>query len=72
MVDKLSQNYKIEVIDGKSTVGKAKLVVNVNNVDTIYGTQFDKDKYGYVFDENFGLVNNDNEETITRRSWHYR
>ena len=64
VVDKLSQNYKIEVIDGKSTVGKAKLVVNVNNVDTIYGTQFDKDKYGYVFDENFGLVNNDNEETI--------
>lgn len=58
----LSTNYEIvTTATGKSTVNKADLIININDVETTYGTAFDESKYSYGFGNNGanGLVNGD-------------
>lgn len=58
----LSTNYEIVTTGtGKSTVNKADLIININDVETTYGTAFDESKYSYGFGNNGanGLVNGD-------------
>ena len=51
------KNYNIiEVNEGKATVEKADLSINIKDAFTDYGTAFDESKYGYDFDK---LVNGD-------------
>ncbi|WP_304280044.1 hypothetical protein, partial [Phascolarctobacterium succinatutens] len=58
----LDKNYKLVVAaNGKSTVEKAKLVVNLNDITRIYGNLDAKDySNAYTFGANAGLVNGDN------------
>lgn len=63
----LSTNYEIVTTGtGKSTVNKADLIININDVETTYGTAFDESKYGYGFGNNGanGLVNGDVLEDV--------
>lgn len=63
----LSTNYEIVTTGtGKSTVNKADLIININDVETTYGTAFDESKYGYGFGNNGanGLVNGDALEDV--------
>ena len=60
-VDNLSTNYNVTVNAGKSTVEKANLVVNLNDITRIYGNLDAKDySNAYTFGANAGLVNGDN------------
>ena len=60
-VDNLNTNYVVTVNAGKSTVEKAKLVVNLNDITRIYGNLEAKDySKAFTFGENAGLVNGDN------------
>lgn len=73
--EKLNQNYDIVVNNsandnnvgtGNSYVNKADLIININDVETTYGTAFDESKYGYGFGNNGanGLVNGDVLEDV--------
>lgn len=73
--EKLNQNYDIVVNNsandnnvgtGNSYVNKADLIININDVETTYGTAFDESKYGYGFGNNgVGiLVNGDVLEDV--------
>lgn len=73
--EKLNQNYDIVVNNsandnnvgtGNSYVNKADLIININDVETTYGTAFDESKYGYGFGDNGanGLVNGDVLEDV--------
>ena len=73
--EKLNQNYDIVVNNsandnnvgtGNSYVNKADLIININDVETTYGTAFDESKYGYGFGNNGanGLVNGDALEDV--------
>ncbi len=58
----LGKNYNLVVNgNGKSTVKKANLVVNLNDITRVYGN-LDAKNYSnaYTFDANAGLVNGDN------------
>ena len=57
----LGKNYNLVVKgNGKSTVEKAKLVVNLNDITRVYGNLDAKDySNAYTFGENAGLVNGD-------------
>lgn len=56
---KTLDNYNIKVVNpGKSTVEKAKLTLNVGNVETTYGTAFDPKTYSYT------LAGNTNGDTV--------
>ena len=60
-VDNLNTNYDVTVNAGKSTVEKAKLVVNLNDITRVYGNLEAKDySNAFTFGENAGLVNGDN------------
>ena len=60
-VDNLNTNYDVTVNAGKSTVEKAKLVVNLNDITRVYGNLDAKDySNAYTFGANAGLVNGDN------------
>ena len=60
-VDNLDTNYNVTVKAGKSTVEKAKLVVNLNDITRIYGNLDAKDySNAFTFGANAGLVNGDN------------
>ena len=60
-VDNLNTNYNVTVNAGKSTVEKANLVVNLNDITRIYGNLDAKDySNAYTFGANAGLVNGDN------------
>ena len=54
---------------GTSTVEKADLVINVNDVKTVYGTKFEEDQYGYEFGSGSGLVNGDEENILGELSY---
>ena len=58
----LGKNYNLVVTaNGKSTVEKAKLVVNLNDITRMYGNLDAKDyNKAFTFGENAGLVNGDN------------
>ena len=58
----LDKNYNLVVTaNGKSTVEKAKLVVNLNDITRVYGNLDAKDySNAFTFDANAGLVNGDN------------
>lgn len=56
---KTLDNYNIKVVNpGNSTVEKAKLTLNVGNVETTYGTSFDPKTYSYT------LAGNTNGDTV--------
>ncbi|WP_304263594.1 hypothetical protein, partial [Phascolarctobacterium succinatutens] len=60
-VDNLNTNYNVTVNAGKSDVTKANLVVNLKDINRIYGNLDAKDySNAYTFGENAGLVNGDN------------
>ena len=60
-VDNLNTNYTVQINAGKSTVEKANLVVNLKDINRIYGNLEAKDySNAYTFGENAGLVNGDN------------
>ena len=58
----LDKNYNLVVTaNGKSTVEKANLVVNLNDITRVYGNLDAKDySNAYTFGANAGLVNGDN------------
>ena len=58
----LGKNYNLVVTaNGKSTVEKANLVVNLNDITRVYGNLDAKDySNAYTFGANAGLVNGDN------------
>ena len=59
-VDNLNTNYDVTVNAGKSTVEKAKLVVNLNDITRVYGNLDAKDySKAFTFGANAGLVNGD-------------
>ena len=59
-VENLNTNYNVTVNAGKSTVEKAKLVVNLNDITRIYGNLDVKDySNAFTFGANAGLVNGD-------------
>ena len=59
---KTLDNYNIKVVNpGTSTVKKAKLTLTVGDVNTVYGTGFDKTKYTYTIS---GNANGDTDETL--------
>ena len=59
-VDNLNQNYTVQINAGKSDVTKANLVVNLKDINRIYGNLEAKDySNAYTFGENAGLVNGD-------------
>ena len=59
-VDNLNTNYAVTVNAGKSDVTKANLVVNLNDINRIYGNLEAKDySNAYTFGANAGLVNGD-------------
>lgn len=69
--DKLQQNYKIVVNNstsndntgtGNSIINKADLSITINNVNTVYGTAFKEEDYGYSLD---GLVNGDKFNNVS-------
>ena len=57
-------NYEITINDGEVTMGKAQLVVDINNVDMTYGDKEStiSNQYGYTV--NNGLVNEDNLKDV--------
>lgn len=58
------QNYNItSVAKGTATVNKADLTIVVGNVETTYGTAFDKEKYGYTFGQD-EVVNGDTADSL--------
>lgn len=61
----LNTNYNIIVDEntGKSKVNKADLTVTIGDVETTYGTAFDKGSYGYTFGEG-DVVNNDTVDSL--------
>ena len=60
-VDNLNTNYNVQINAGKSDVTKANLVVNLKDINRIYGNLEAKDyNKAYTFGENAGLVNGDN------------
>ena len=59
-VDNLNTNYDVTVNAGKSTVEKANLVVNLNDITRVYGNLDAKDySKAFTFGANAGLVNGD-------------
>ena len=55
-------NYYIDGnASGTINVTKANLTVDINDVDTIYGTAFDETKYGYGIS---GITNSDKEDSL--------
>ena len=59
-VENLNTNYNVTVNAGKSDVTKANLVVNLKDINRIYGNLEAKDySNAYTFGENAGLVNGD-------------
>nr|WP_304084271.1 filamentous hemagglutinin N-terminal domain-containing protein [Mitsuokella multacida] len=60
------KNYDTEVLAGNAKVEKANLVVNVGNAETVYGTPFDENEYGYAYSTETGkkLVNGDTKESL--------
>lgn len=61
----LNTNYNIIVDEntGKSKVNKADLTITIVDVETTYGTAFDKGSYGYTFGEG-DIVNNDTVDSL--------
>lgn len=61
----LNTNYNIIVDEntGKSKVNKADLTITIGDVETTYGTAFDKGSYGYTFGEG-DIVNNDTVDSL--------
>ena len=57
-------NYEVTINDGEVTMGKAQLVVDINNVDMTYGDKEStiSNQYGYTV--NNGLVNEDSLEDV--------
>ena len=57
-------NYEITINDGEVTMGKAQLVVDINNVDMTYGDKEStiSNQYGYTV--NNGLVNEDSLKDV--------
>ena len=57
-------NYEITINDGEVTMGKAQLVVDINNVDMTYGDKEStiSNQYGYTV--NNGLVNGDSLKDV--------
>ena len=66
--DKLKQNYKLVVDDGKSEVTKANLVVNLKDITRVYGN-LDAKNYSkeFTYGENAGLVNGDSGLVINAK-----
>ena len=54
-------DYTVHITNGKSTVNKAKLTLTVGDVNTVYGTGFDKSQYTYTIS---GNANGDTDETL--------
>ena len=69
-----SKNYNIQRVRnenknwGNIYVDPAKLVINVGNAETVYGTKFDESQYDYAYSTNKGesLVNGDTKESLLK------
>mgnify|MGYP001171193059 CR=1 FL=1 len=67
-----SKNYNIQRVRNKNKnwgniyVDPAKLVINVGNAETVYGTKFDTSQYDYAYSINKGesLVNGDTKDSL--------
>lgn len=67
--DELAKNYQfdisgattLQIYDGKSTVNKANLIINVGDAETTYGTAFEESQYSHGFE---GITNGDTEDAI--------
>ena len=67
-----SKNYNIQRVRNKNKnwgniyVDPAKLVINVGNAETVYGTKFDTSQYDYAYSTNKGesLVNGDTKDSL--------
>ncbi|MBM6651836.1 hypothetical protein, partial [Megamonas funiformis] len=72
--DTINNNYNIKVNNGKSTVKKADLVIDLNDVEHTYGTPnlndygINKDKISWVNGDNYNsdnfIVGNVNDEAL--------
>lgn len=64
--DKTLTNYTVIVDDAKSTVGKADIALQLNDVSTTYGKSFDEKTYGYNQDTNYlkGILKNGDDASI--------
>ena len=64
-VENLNTNYNVQINAGKSDVTKANLVVNLKDINRIYGNLEAKDySNAFTFGNNAGLVNGDNGRVI--------
>ena len=69
-----SKNYNIQRVRnenknwGNIYVDPARLVINVGNAETVYGTKFDESQYDYAYSTNKGesLVNGDTKESLLK------
>ena len=59
-------NYTVIVDDAKSTVGKADIALQLNDVSTTYGKSFDEKIYGYNQDTNYlkGILKNGDDASV--------
>ena len=59
-------NYTVIVDDAKSTVGKADIALQLNDVSTTYGKSFDEKTYGYNQDTNYlkGILKNGDDASV--------
>lgn len=64
--DKTLTNYTVIVDDAKSTVGKADIALQLNDVSTTYGKSFDEKTYGYNQDTNYlkGILKNGDDASV--------
>lgn len=64
--DKTLTNYTVIVDDAKSTVGKADIALQLNDVSTTYGKSFDEKTYGYNQDTNYlkGILKNSDDASV--------
>ena len=64
--DNTLTNYTVIVDDAKSTVGKADIALQLNDVSTTYGKSFDEKTYGYNQDTNYlkGILKNGDDASV--------
>ena len=64
--DRSLTNYTVIVDDAKSTVGKADIALQLNDVSTTYGKSFDEKTYGYNQDTNYlkGILKNGDDASV--------
>lgn len=64
--DRTLTNYTVIVDDAKSTVGKADIALQLNDVSTTYGKPFDEKTYGYNQNTDYlkGILKNGDDASV--------